>query len=315
MLFIIKAAEKIIDIIIALFPAEIRKLFSKIIRSKRFPCVVFIALIFFIFVLPRFSYNKISDTSKTISPTSTIESISMSTETVSIAAEDEINASEESGESATLDTESESATAPKEVRRDFSYVRVGKDIPFGSYRAQGNSKADKEVITWLVLEKFDDKFLVISERGLDTQPYHRDNYNGVTTWEKSTIRNWLNSYFYEEAFSDIEREQIISTNVENDDGTESDFSDYIFLLSSDEASKYIKNSAYWEEEIRCKPLDSIKEGDRYADDLEYGWWWLRDLTRSNTVAWRVSNKGNFECDKKINADKGLVRPAMWISLE
>ena len=61
----------------------------------------------------------------------------------------------------------------------------------------------------------DDVFL-ISEKNLDFQPYNNSSTENVT-WETSTLRTWLNSDFYYQAFNDDEQQAIKNTLVINDD--------------------------------------------------------------------------------------------------
>lgn len=309
-------------IILAIFPNEIRGFLDKVIHSKWLVVVLLVVIVLLILGFQRFFPNKISDTCETAPPTCTIKSISMPTETASIPTESEINVSEENSESAPTNAENVSAAAPEEELIDFSDVTVGDIIDFGSYKAQGDRDSEKEVVKWLVLKRDDDKFLVISQCGLDTKPYHFDRRDGQTTWAESGIRNWLNNYFYEEAFSEIEKKQIKLTNVQPDENSlwegvhEDDTSDYVFLMSVGEVSRYIETDLSLTGKMCCKPTDSAKTQKIYIDQFGYGWWWLRNLTHSNTVACRIRSNGTLDTNEKIISEEGgLVRPAMWISLE
>lgn len=68
-------------------------------------------------------------------------------------------------------------------------------------------------IEWLVLARDGNKALLISRYGLDAQKYNTIN-TGVT-WEKCTLRTWLNNAFYNKAFNSAEQTAILITNVDN----------------------------------------------------------------------------------------------------
>ena len=212
--------------------------------------------------------------------------------------------------------ETEAANAPEEVSA-FQDVQPGDTIKFGEYRAAGDKESPKESIEWLVLEKQDDKILVISVYGLDTLPYHAA---GVNTWDGSYIRKWLNEYFYENAFSDAEKASIAEITVTPekvwDCSPGEETVDHVFLFSRSEVNAYIQNNVYLRDidaTLHCKPAKSVKTQDIYVNDDGYGWWWLRNTTRNNTAAYRITSEGRFDTEGyELNTKRGLVRPAMWI---
>ena len=70
----------------------------------------------------------------------------------------------------------------KSNRPDMEALRsaeVGSYILFGEYEQDSDESTGKEAIEWLVLDKQDDKMLVISRYGLDGQPYHAE-YDKIT---------------------------------------------------------------------------------------------------------------------------------------
>ncbi len=68
-----------------------------------------------------------------------------------------------------------------------------------------------------------------------------------TTWETSTLRTWLNKTFLIKAFNSLERNIILTTNVDNsksqgyNENSDNDTQDKVFLLSLAEIKKYYKN--------------------------------------------------------------------------
>ena len=76
----------------------------------------------------------------------------------------------------------------------------GEHIMYGSYQG--------EAIEWRVLDKKGDKVLLLSEYGLDIQPFDTSDVSRVL-WKDSTMRKWLNYDIYDNAFSENEKQ----TNV------------------------------------------------------------------------------------------------------
>ena len=122
------------------------------------------------------------------------------------------------------------------------------DTIYFGYYYQSQYDDKKEPIRWKVLSVNGDNAFIMTEECLDCQPYNKV-YEDVT-WETCSLRKWLNVDFYNEAFTSLEQEAIISTNVINNDtvsycpsgkyrGTGiggNDTYDKIYLLSIDEAN-------------------------------------------------------------------------------
>lgn len=196
-----------------------------------------------------------------------------------------------------------------------STPEIGKYITFGSYEQDNDTSNGKEEIEWLVLDKQDDKILVISKYALDCHSYN-DNDSAVT-WETCTLRAWLNDNFYNSAFNETEKADIISTNVPADPNPEFDTDagnttqDNLFLLSITEANKYFASN----EERICQPTEyALAQGasDNYAGNSR---WLLRTPGSDNDYASSVYYEGDIlSGGGDITKDNLGVRPAMWIEL-
>ncbi|SNU08062.1 hypothetical protein SAMN06297422_11490 [Lachnospiraceae bacterium] len=207
-------------------------------------------------------------------------------------------------------------------------------VIFGSYWQEdtnGDGVADendeKQPIVWQVLEKYDDgTALVMSDKILDFCKYYKGISYGEgeidysCTWETSTVRNWLNINFYNNAFSINEKEAIIETDVVNDDNlyreTEggNNTNDNVFLLSLDE----IKNTAYgfdggWynSDQARvAKGTTYAKHGSSPTDS-----WWLRSPGESSAEAAYVGPVGYVhESGDNVYWKNYGIRPALRIKL-
>ena len=131
-------------------------------------------------------------------------------------------------------------------------------VYFGSY--EQSAIFEEQPIVWRVLsvnEDGTDAFL-LSDSAIDCKPYHSIFDDEVVTWEKCTLRKWLNGEFYNTAFSAEERSVINKYKVINEPspvfGTDSgnDTTDYVYLMSISEAVnyKYGFNEEYDETDTR-----------------------------------------------------------------
>lgn len=209
-------------------------------------------------------------------------------------------------------------TAP--AKTGIQSANVGEIIIFGSYEQDNDTSNGAEPIEWLVLDRQSDRILVISRYGLDCQPYN--TVRTSVTWEICTLRSWLNSEFYNTAFSDSEKASVITTTVENPDnagyGTQGGnaTSDNVFCLSIDEANGYFA----MDEARATKPTAyavsrgtwTWKEKDQFAGNC---WWWLRSPGAYQNYAAYVSYLDGSVIAGGCIVDivTGAVRPAMWIA--
>lgn len=154
---------------------------------------------------------------------------------------------------------------------------VGDIVTFGKY-------------TWYVIDKADDGCTLLSEKYITERAYYTEWE--FITWEKCTLRTWLNNDFYNE-FSDEEKALIEKTHNSNPDNSEyntdggSDTDDYIYLLSLDEAENVSK--------------------DIRADG---SWWWLRSPGMYQDYVAGVLSDGSLHTDGRSVLSAHGVRPAL-----
>lgn len=111
-------------------------------------------------------------------------------------------------------------------KKSVSYLMDGDRVIFGNYE-------------WKVLTKDEKKALIITTEPIGKMPY--DTSRDYITWEKCTLRQWLNNEFYN-SFSEIERSAIMTTRLEDAKSKGNATQDKIFLLSIDEAKTYFADS-------------------------------------------------------------------------
>ena len=113
-------------------------------------------------------------------------------------------------------------------------LKRGQVVAFGKYEQDNNEGNGSESINWVVLNVNTDKkeIVLTSKFALDCKAYDDEedlkkrfpdgkggiNWDSVNvTWEDSTLRSWLNSDFYNAAFSDEEKKLVVKKTLENKD--------------------------------------------------------------------------------------------------
>ena len=201
------------------------------------------------------------------------------------------------------------------LRKVFS---AGSYIDFGSY-PQTKDGNDDTPIEWLVLESDGETALLISRYALDCKPYNE--YQMYTTWERCTLRYWLNNEFFNKAFSAEEKQYVLQSDVSADKNPwrstnlGSATKDKVFLLSSAEANKYFKS----DDARKCAPTDyALQQGAHTSDSdkvegRETCEWWLRSPGYYSIDATDVDHNGSiYSCNAEISYV--AVRPCVRVRL-
>ena len=196
----------------------------------------------------------------------------------------------------------------------FDGVKEGSIISFGRYPQ--TASGDVKPIEWRVLEVKDNKAFLLADKGLDAVPYNTELVD--VTWKTSSIRQWLNTDFYNVAFNDSEKSRIVITVLKNPDspkfGTKGggDTRDRIFLLSLDEAEWYLMYDA--ERVLKPTPY-AIKRGAWVYEKLQSSFWWLRSPGGNQNDVSDISLDGVLNpYGGLVGNDCNAVRPALWIIL-
>ena len=186
-------------------------------------------------------------------------------------------------------------------------IIIGKE----KYHRAKKSYFKYEPIKWRVIKCENGEALLLSDIVLDKQKYNKRLKK--VTWEKSTLRKWLNKKFMNRAFSSSEQEAIHTTKVINEDNyyykTDggNDTLDKIYLLSlseTDEEKEYGFTDSYGM---------TIKYSN-YADLDDYQYWWLRTPGEKNISAAAVDMSGKAylgggESDMELG-----IRPVLYLNL-
>ena len=196
--------------------------------------------------------------------------------------------------------------------------KVGDYLTFGSYPQGANEETAP--IEWLVLAVEDGKALVVSHYALDCRPYHTSKEEAL--WESSSLRQWLNDTFLNEAFTSGEQSAILTVDVDNSPeqgcyGTQggADTQDQVFLLSYGEAMNYFGGA----EAFRCAPTEytqvkgAMTISSYQTEGMAACYWWLRSPGKAEATVCYIGSSG--KCDySEPDFNRGAIRPACWLDL-
>ena len=206
------------------------------------------------------------------------------------------------------------------------YRRINADDTNDDNRYFGNNTYRYfkwERIKWRVLNNNGDTLFLVADKAMDCKDYN-DELTAIT-WEKSTIRSWLNDIFYHTAFNSSEKNVIVTQNVANEDnpkyGTDggNNTADKVYLLSLNElmntkygfcseynrfcVSRQLQTSAY----VNVRGVVRSIEGNCG--------WWLRSTGHQENNALVCGNDGTISISggSVDYSDFGVV-PALHINL-
>ena len=200
-------------------------------------------------------------------------------------------------------------------------LKAGDTVFYGRY-PQTASGRDNTTIEWLVLDVQDGYALLLSRYALDCVQYN--TADGSVTWEKCSLRTWLNDTFLRQAFSSSERENLAYTYVSADRNPEYDTyagratQDRVFLLSLGEADMYFRS----DQSRKCAPTGYAKARGAWTSSKNFVngegtcWWWLRTPGHKGTNASDIGGGGALHYSGlAVDNDVGTVRPAVWVEID
>ncbi len=220
----------------------------------------------------------------------------------------------------------------------FDQYGVGDIIQFGCYQ-QSTCSDEKEPIEWLILDIYQGKALLISKQILDYLGFVSDPYS-ADDWAKCSLREWLNREFLETAFSEDERNMILTVPVDDwvcctfNDTILEDFvrgdetkttDDKVFLLSIDEACESDLSHPKLLDILSNTSATMYAESkNNFAPYASIHGWWLRTSGDYSTQAAYAFCSAHTPYDpeygygKEVFFGNGLksisegIRPAIWI---
>ena len=232
-------------------------------------------------------------------------------------------------------------TAAANVTAVTDIKNVGDTVTMGSFFGKP--------IVWQVLEADTNagKALLIPTELIGFWAFNTKN--AVTIWEDSTIREWLNGEFMDNAFSAEQIAAILETEIDNkaytetglDGGGGANTKDKVFLLSYAEAARYFsgadtRKAVYNATETQYTALAQALEAKGVSEDWQHklnveealnelssyvgytDWWWLRTAGTAYNGSPRVAcvnYDGSLERHNEIFEPLGGLRPAMWVNIK
>ena len=188
---------------------------------------------------------------------------------------------------------------------------IGATVKMGFYPDRSES------LEWVVLDRKDDKALLITKKIIDCRKFNEYGIKDASYWSTCSLRSWLNGDFIKNSFMVLETEKIVATDLPSSTNpiykTKDVFTvnDKIFLLSIDEVNKYFPTY----EETKCTITQLAKKHGAYCDTNGYGYWWLRTTGELSTEASYIFYSGGVSTKGyDVTGTIFGVRPAMWIKI-
>lgn len=189
-------------------------------------------------------------------------------------------------------------------------------VCLGSFKEDGDISKDNEDLRWKVIDRDGNKIMLITCDIIAVRPYQSFSVDDLS-WEKSSLRTWLNNDFYNLAFGENYNDYIITTTVipsyEIVDSTEKAYygnitQDKVFLLSEEELTKYFPSKG-------GRAASSICNTNNDSDS-----WLLRDLLYSayGALTVRVVSNSGYRLGSVSYYSVKLpvgVRPVIWVDVE
>ena len=186
-------------------------------------------------------------------------------------------------------------------------------VEFGTYPfdADGTPKP----IKWVILNQDGERSLLFSAFELECKPYHSKKFADIT-WDRCSLRKWLNEDFYSAAFSAAEQQKILTTRVRTENHPQygtfggNEIDDKVFLLSIEEIAC---NTTEFTRRIKPTPFVMTQIPNSWAG---YDWWWLRSPGYCSGSASSVDPFGRVSLygDRELDTIRAVC-PALWVELE
>ncbi len=196
----------------------------------------------------------------------------------------------------------------KEIRNAKYNKRKFATVNGKRYRRAGKYYYIFNDIKWRVLERKDGKVLLISDRILDAITFSYKN-EVISNWKDSYMRAWLNDYFYNMAFTQEEKDAIITSTLETD-GEQTQ--DNVFLLSTEDVTDRSLYFTQDSERVAKQTIYAVRRGAQTGDESAGRWWLRTHGTRENTVQVVRANGSLAENSYTVMSNDCGVRPAVWV---
>lgn len=223
-------------------------------------------------------------------------------------------------------TQLEECQTIKTLSDKLAGMKEGDEISFGIYEQDNNTENGKEEILWEYVARDGNKVLLLSKNALDLAVYNEEREE--TTWEACTLRKWLNDDFYNEAFNNIEKTCIISTNLTSavrsmNDGEkkvdEVETQDNVFVLGYEDIWTYVNALSRQTMSVTAYAIDKVQKEfpKQTVEELKRdARVWMRDsyTGEPGALGWNGRVDGSFSWNY-VDVKAFTVRPTIWVEVE
>ena len=178
----------------------------------------------------------------------------------------------------------------------------GEYVRFGTWQIAADGPASP--IDWIVVEVTETHALLLSRLGLASGVFH-ESFRTNIDWLMSSLRTWLNTDFYRQAFSEEDRKRIY---------TSEDFPEAVFCLSQEEtqAIPAIRGSrTEAPERLLCYASPHALLTHPFQGQNGSSPWWLRSMGSEGGRVLLIWTDGTV-LDAAVNEPGNLIRPAIRI---
>lgn len=188
----------------------------------------------------------------------------------------------------------------KSVEQEIALISTAKPgdlVTYGKWEQDYGRLGDEE-ITWYVLDKDEEKAMLISEYVLEGFFFSREYKE--TSYKESDLRDYVLGTVYEESFSDKEKERIVA---------DKETGDSMFVLSLEQARKYLADKKL----LAAKTTEKSKKTQtNVIVHSENSWYWLRHDDK-RLFADVVNGDGEIKLkEEEVSRSQGGVRPAIYV---
>jgi len=197
-------------------------------------------------------------------------------------------------------------------------AKAGDIVTFGHYEQDNDTTNGAELIEWIILKVEENRTLVVSKYALDNVQILREQQGFTDIWVDSNARMWLNDDFFNSAFTEHEKERIITSLITSEvdalyENFFNDSLDKIFLLSKDEAVEYLASTIGLDCVATAYALAQGVPQSIYSTQISMDdncWWATRNGTSGGDY---YIVKGSTVGFKATDYEKAAgIRPAMRI---
>ena len=190
-------------------------------------------------------------------------------------------------------------------------AETGESVFFGTYEQDNDLTDGAEPIEWEVLDRQGNRVLLLSKYVLDHVSFNTSSR--ISTWDRSSVRSWLNETFYLTAFSTAEQSVICLSDITPDRNPDYDADpgkttgSRVFILNLTETYKYLPSAR----DRLCAPTRfAVAQGAVSQSGVSS--WWLRSTGYDVSAASCILPDGGLSFIGRPAEYKLGIRPAIWV---